>query len=102
MAGPTFLATPTELTISATGSYVDMDVSASVSSAATAAIIEIRNTATTNYGIYVRQNGSTDDRYVAGGGVGILATNPIAQIVTVGLDGDKIFELKAENAAIDN
>src|SRR3990167_3587246 len=102
MAGPTFLASPVDVSTTTTGSYVDVDVSANVSADATAAIIMLENVSTgTLYGTYVRQNGSTDDRYVAGGGLGYGATSlPIINMLIVGLDGDKIFEQKIQDASV--
>lgn len=92
MAGPTFI-TPVDVSTGTTGSYVDIDVSGSVSGDATAAIILIKYGASGSTS-GVRKNGSTDD--LKGANVGLTQAWTV-----VGLDGSKIFEMYIDNADID-
>src|SRR3990167_1081181 len=95
MAGPTFIV-PVDVSTETTGSYVDIDVSSYVSATATAAILKIRNAANAHRGVYARQNGSTDDRYIAGQNINNHGTNNSVHTIIVGLDASKIFEIKLE------
>jgi hypothetical protein len=88
---PTFI-TPVDVSTATTGSYVDVDVSAYVSSNATAAIIYI-TTSNNALSYYVRKNGSTDD--LASG------SSQYHQWAIVGLDSSKIFEQKISGVAVD-
>jgi hypothetical protein len=86
--------TPASLTISGTGSYVDVDVSASVPAGAIGALLRVYNTSLSSslsYGL--RKNGSTDDLY---GDIGFGAQ--LWELVA--LDSSRVFEVKRESTAL--
>lgn len=78
--------TPTAVTLSASGSYEEHDVSGSISASATGVIYELVVAASTFFAI--RKNGSTDDRYVQ------FDSATALQYGAIGVDGSGIFETK--------
>ncbi len=82
--------TPTEITLTAVGSYEDHDVSGITSAACTGVVYELirptGSTAVSKFGI--RKNGSTDDFYGTGGSTANLTGG------CIGVDENQIFETK--------
>lgn len=86
--------TPSDLGITTTGSWTDVDVSASVPAGATGVILHIVNNSSSDAASGFRKNGSTDDRYsnVYAGGHFWAA---------IGVDSSRIFEAYIGSTDID-
>lgn len=84
--------TPSDVTPVTTGSWVDVDVSATVPSGATGVMLHVYNNNLNPRSPAFRKNGSTDDRSLQGmGGSSHLW-------VAVGVDGSRIFEAWLETS----
>lgn len=88
--------TPAQLTITEDNTWRDIDVSASVSDDATGVILEVisTNEVGAHYKVGLRKNGSTDTEY----GRQVAHSHMWCMI---GLDDNKIFEARVENADIE-
>ena len=84
MAQTFFPITPTEFVPGGTGSWRDMDVSSVVPEGATGVILHVVDTASTNYYIGLRKNGSTDDRHAK--------MYRCHWWAAIGVDANRIFE----------
>jgi hypothetical protein len=85
---------PTDLGLTTTGAWTDVDVSASVPEGATGVILHIVNSSTTYYRNGVRKNGSSDNR-------NMILFSHSHYWTMVGVDADRVFEAYIANVAVD-
>ena len=90
----TFLDTPVDKSLGATGAWTDIDLSSDVPTSATGAIFRVSNTLATPQQYGLRKNGSTDDRYYD-----LHASRQ--QFAVIGLDANRKCEGKIETTYID-
>ena len=92
-SGINFFTNAIDVTPGTTGSYVDVDVSASIPSGSVGVVLDVVDESDNTYSWAVRKNGSTDNRYLTIG----ARCHCYAMI---GVDASRIFEAKIENTAL--
>jgi len=90
MAQTFFPITPTEITPSGAGSWVDMDASGSVPAGATGVVLHVVNTDTWGRYLGLRKNGSSDDRHPDLSGQSHFWA-------MIGVDTNRVFEAYVED-----
>ena len=99
--GPSFtwLGTPLDVSPGGTGSWVPVDVSATVPAGSTGVILQVVGDGVTDYDYGVRMNGSTDNWMVVDNDDN-LRSGPAQRFYIVGVDAGRVFEVFQDSATI--
>ena len=93
-SGVTFFPNAIDKSLSSTGTWQDVNISADTTDTAIGAILIMRSTTTASDSYAVRKKGSSDNRYKD------LRAN-VSTGIMIGIDSSEIFQLKIQNTAID-
>jgi hypothetical protein len=94
----TFFTNAVDVSLTTTGAWTDVDVTAYTGSAADGAIIYFINTSGSKYQANVRKNGSSDNRITS---EGVMTPYGSGHVRAIGMDSGQIFEGYIENVAVD-